>query len=150
MSYEVGSNRNLVQERTKGTCITAFRSGDAIAAIMCRLSKKNRPYLAWYPLTAYRYNGSDKEQVSRFIFAEHGKDMEVVNKLATEFLEKWNDNPLDAIEHVKAAETAQKNVEQWRQELVSERELLAQELRMIRAEQAHGRMNSVVWPAGEA
>jgi uncharacterized protein with von Willebrand factor type A (vWA) domain len=141
----MSTENNTVQERTNGTCITAFRSGDAIAAIMCRLSKKNKPYLAWYPLTAYRYRPADEEQVSRFIFAEHGQDIEVVTALATEFLKEWKHKALEAIEHVKAEESAQESVEQWMQELCEEREAMAQELKAIKAAASNSRANAVVY-----
>ncbi len=124
------SSYEPVQDKTKGTCITAFRSGNTIAAIMCRLSKANKPYLTWYPLTAFRY-GEGPEQISRFLFEEHAQDLPVVNELAAGFLREWKFKAAAAIEHVQAEEANAEHVAAWKRELTAEREELVKKLKAL-------------------
>lgn len=125
-----------LQSRTRGCCITAFRSGDVIAAITCRAFRtKLGCYLDWRPLTAYR-SQDGQERYSWNLFAKHHQDLVRVSELATEFLAEWEFRPAEAVAHLELEEAQEKVIAAWKKELVAERTAWVEQLRLMQDSRA--------------
>jgi len=107
-----------IQERTNGECIQAFRSGDAIGLVLCRISKHGKPYLSGDVITAYEYQGQERH--SGHFFGRHGNDIKTVLDQVCEFLGEWDRNAEGAIEFLQGEAQAEEQVEAWKSDLLVE------------------------------